>query len=319
MATTGLRAAPYVSTKRSLDERTLPWRLYQKSKQTFWDPAEIDFTRDAEDWAGLDRIERKTLARLATVFMVGEESVTVDILPLVRAMADTGRLEDTLFLTAFAFEEGKHTELFRRWFDAVDFDEPLEDMLGPAYRQLFEEEEPRAMQRLDTDRSPEAFLDAVVTYNLFAEGVMALTGYRAWGEIFEDRGILPGMQEGLVGIQRDERRHVAYGTHVARRIVSEHPHLWEFVQGRMGELQELGIGLINELGDDLVQEASSEGGAEIYLSGQTPEEVLQEYGSYALTQVSRRLEVIEAACRESISDVEASNLASDVEDELASA
>ena len=34
-------------------------------------------------------------------------------------MSDQGRLEDTMYLSMFAMEEAKHTEMFRRWFDAV--------------------------------------------------------------------------------------------------------------------------------------------------------------------------------------------------------
>ena len=65
------------------------------------------------------------LAGLANGFMVGEEGVTLDIMPLVFAIADEGRAEETLFLTQFAYEEAKHVDFFARWFKAIGAD-PLE-------------------------------------------------------------------------------------------------------------------------------------------------------------------------------------------------
>jgi ribonucleoside-diphosphate reductase beta chain len=92
------------------------------------------------------------------------------------------------------------------------------------------------MTRLDNDRSPEAFLDAGLTYNQFIEGVAAIAGYKGWSKFFENFKVLPGLQEGLSLIQRDERRHIAYGTYMCRRIIAAHPELWEFVERRWAEL-----------------------------------------------------------------------------------
>ncbi len=39
----------YRST-RGLDYESVPWKLWEKSKKLFWDPADIDFSQDAVDW-----------------------------------------------------------------------------------------------------------------------------------------------------------------------------------------------------------------------------------------------------------------------------
>ena len=99
---------------------SLPMRLYEKAKRHgVWDPAAIDFTQDAADWATLAELERETLVSLTSLFQAGEESVTLDLLPLMLAVAREGRLEEELFLTTFLFEEGKHTQFFRRFLDEV--------------------------------------------------------------------------------------------------------------------------------------------------------------------------------------------------------
>ena len=94
----------------------------------------------------------------------------------------------------------------------------------------------RVMRRLDSDQSPEAILDATLVYNQLVEGVAAINGYRRWDETFQRLGKLPGLQAGLKLTQRDERRHIAYGTYLGRQILAEHPELWEFVERRWARL-----------------------------------------------------------------------------------
>ncbi len=233
----------YRST-RGLDYASVPWRLWEKSKKLFWDPADIDFGQDAIDWQAMSDEERTLVALHARGFMVGEEAVTLDIVPLLRCMSDLGRLEDTMYLSMFAMEEAKHTEMFRRWFDAVGLDPAsLDDLvlaqqaaLGERRTGIFDGALTRVMRRLDTDHSPQAILDASILYNHFVEGVMAIAGYLRWERTFRRLGKLPGLEAGLKLTQRDERRHIAYGTYLARRILAENPELWEWLEQRWAKL-----------------------------------------------------------------------------------
>jgi ribonucleoside-diphosphate reductase beta chain len=239
-------AGRYKSTS-GINYDSIPWKLWEKSKKLFWNPADIDFTRDAADWQEMSERSRMIVAISARGFMVGEEAVTMDIVPLLRCMSDLGRLEDTMYLTMFAMEEAKHTDLFRRWFDAVGLDPASLDDLVRAQNQamrdsgidrpgLFEGMLQQVMRRLDTDQSPEAILDATLVYNQLVEGVAAINGYRRWDETFRKIRKLPGLEAGLKLTQRDERRHIAYGTYLGRQILAEHPELWEFVERRWAEL-----------------------------------------------------------------------------------
>ena len=233
----------YRST-RGLDYASVPWRLWEKSKKLFWDPADIDFGQDAIDWQAMSDEERTLVALHARGFMVGEEAVTLNIVPLLRCMSDLGRLEDTMYLSMFAMEEAKHTEMFRRWFDAVGLDPAsLDDLvlaqqaaLGERRTGIFDGALTRVMRRLDTDHSPQAILDASILYNHFVEGVMAIAGYLRWERTFRRLGKLPGLEAGLKLTQRDERRHIAYGTYLARRILAENPELWEWLEQRWAKL-----------------------------------------------------------------------------------
>ncbi len=232
----------YKST-RGLDYESVPWKLWEKSKKLFWDPADLDFAQDAIDWREMPDEERTLVAMSARGFMVGEEAVTLDIIPLLRCMSDLGRLEDTMYLSMFAMEEAKHTDMFRRWFDAVDLDPAsLDDLVREQQgalqqrRGLFDGGLTRVMRRLDTDQSPKAILDATLVYNQLVEGVAAIAGYRRWDETFRRLGKLPGLEAGIKLTQRDERRHIAYGTYLGRRIIAENPELWEWVEQRWAKL-----------------------------------------------------------------------------------
>jgi ribonucleoside-diphosphate reductase beta chain len=308
----------YTTTARSFRTDILPWRLYQKGKQLAWDPAEIDFTQDAKDWAGLPVDMRMTVARLATTFMAGEEAVTLDIVPLIRAVSDEGRAEETLFLTTFLGDEAKHAEFFRTWFDAVGWDEPLDDLLTDAQRKIFDEELPAAMGRLDTDRSPEAFLNAALTYNHFVEGVLAMTGYWAWNRIFQAQDIFPGMKAGIEMIQRDERRHLAYGTYICRRIVAEHPETWTFVEQRMEQLRELGLEFVDGIGQAIFAqfEALSPGEGLDENFKALADAIIAEFLQYGERALDRRLKVIEVAKGSSVAEIESGTVEEEVESEL---
>jgi ribonucleoside-diphosphate reductase beta chain len=284
---------------------SLPMRLFAKGNRMFWNPADIDFSRDARDWAEMPEVEREAARLLAALFLAGEEAVTQDIQPFMAAVAAEGRLEDELYLTQFAFEEAKHVEGFRRWFDAVGEIDDLHPSVefNDGYRKIFYEELPRSLNALADDPSPAAQVRAAVVYNQVVEGVLAMTGYHAWRKTARERDMLYGMQELIGFISRDERRHMAWGTYTCRRHIAAEPALWEVVTKTVEELMGPAMTLIEQnyaFFDD-------KGGFPFELSQ-------QETMDFALRQFSRRLEVIEAAKGSSIEQVESEDL--DVEEEL---
>ena len=73
----------YKST-RGINYDSVPWKLWEKSKKLFWDPADLDFSQDAVDWQEMSETARTIVAMSARGFMVGEEAVTMDhvLMPL---------------------------------------------------------------------------------------------------------------------------------------------------------------------------------------------------------------------------------------------
>jgi ribonucleoside-diphosphate reductase beta chain len=241
-------SGPFQTTARPLDADSAPMRLYEKAKRLgIWNPSDIDLTRDRDEWPALTEDQREAILQTTSLFVAGEEAVTVDLLPLVLTIARERRLEEELFLTTFLWEEGKHTQFFRRWLDEVaGSPSDLERFHGESYRTLFEHELPRSMNALLDDPSPAAQVRASVTYNLIVEGVLAETGYHSYFEALEARDLLPGLRRGLYHLKQDESRHIAYGVHLLERLVAADPALWEVVETRMNELLPLTLGIVDE-------------------------------------------------------------------------
>jgi ribonucleoside-diphosphate reductase beta chain len=287
---------------------SVPMRLFQKGNRLFWDPAELDFAQDVEDWKKLTDNEREGAVRLATLFEAGEESVTHEIQPFMYAMAAEGRLEDEMYLTQFAFEEAKHVEAFRKWLDTLGLTGDLHEFVNEndGYRQIFYELLPEAMNALKTDTSPAAQVRAAVVYNQVVEGVLALTGYHSWRRSTEQRGIMPGMQQLVKLIARDERRHMAWGTFTVRRHIAGDHSLWDVVQTTLNELLTPALSIIDITFDQYEKEGRE------FPFGITRDEL----SGFATQQFSRRIEVIEAAKNRTVAEVEGAEEEEELEDEL---
>lgn len=264
---------------------SFPMRLFSKGNAKHWDPSSIDFTQDAADFAAMTDDERWQTCALAAQFLAGEESVTQDLQPFVAAMAAEGRLADEMYLTQFVYEEARHTQAFRLWFDAVGMTGDLHEFIdhNEHYLEIFTRAMPESLYALGADPSPENQIRASVTYNHVVEGTLALTGYFAWHKICAERGILPGMQKVIKHIGDDERRHMAWGTFTCRRHVAADDSLWDVVDGRMQELMVPAMGVVT-------------GTVDRWPEGQAPFGIdIGELAEYAMDKVGRRLGAIESA------------------------
>ena len=279
-----LQHESFITTSvRGLDRASVPMRLFEKAKRLgIWNPSDIDFTQDAADWRRLDQQEREVLLHLTALFQAGEEAVTNDIVPLLLAVSQEGRVEEELYLTTFLFEEAKHTDFFRRFLDtAVACDDDLSRFHGESYRLLIYEALPDSMQRLLTDRSPAAQLRASVTYNMIVEGVLAETGYQAYLSALERNGLLPGQCRGIRLVKQDESRHIAYGIFLISRLLAADPELWDVAEATMNELLPLALGVV---GEAFAAYAVMPFGLE-----------LDEFTGFALSQFNKRLDRLERA------------------------
>lgn len=267
-------------------------RLWRKAKKFgIWNPSEIDFAQDARDWNTLSDLERQVLVHQTGLFQAGEESVTLDLLPLIGAMAREGRLEEEMYLTSFLWEEAKHVDTFDTFWSAVVGHHPdLSVYHTPSYRAIFYDALPRALHRLSSEPSPIAQAEASVTYNMIVEGVLAETGYHSYAQMLERRGIMPGMRTAMGHFKRDESRHIAYGVYLLSRLVAEHGDpVWTAIEARMQALIVPAIGVLNEIFDQYPE----------LPFGLEPDELV----NFAFSQFQKRISRIERARGMSLAEV----------------
>jgi len=248
----------FATTTRGLDRDLPPMRLYEKAKRLgIWNPSDIDLSKDKTDWLSLKDDEKDLILRLLAMFVAGEEAVTLDLLPLMRVIAQEGRVEEEMFLTTFLFEEAKHTDFFRRILDEVAMlPSPSGEMLGVRsdlshyhtenYNHIFYNALPAALSALEADSSPTAQIHASVTYNMIVEGVLAETGYHAFFTMLERNDLMPGLRKGISLLKQDESRHIAYGVYLLSRLVGAHPEEWNTLDEQMNSLLPFAIGVIGD-------------------------------------------------------------------------
>ncbi len=284
---------------------SIPMKLFVGGNEKFWNPDDIDFSRDSGEWANLQPHEQRGALFLVSFFIAGEEAVTEDIQPFMQAMASEGRLEDEMYLTQFAFEEAKHVQVFRRLMDQVGLVMDLNSIISdsPGYRKLFYEELPLSLQTLRNDPSPASQVRASVIYNHIIEGTLALTGYHAFRTVCASQGIFPGALELVKRIGDDERRHMAWGTFTCRRQVAADDSNWDVVQDTMAEMLPHALEVVT------------------YFFDQFDEMPFgldrDEFVAYATTKNARRLGAIESARGRPVAEIDYDAAPIELEDELA--
>ncbi|MGH2510684.1 MAG: R2-like ligand-binding oxidase [Ktedonobacteraceae bacterium] len=290
---------------RGLRHDLPPMRLWQKAKRLgIWNPSDIDFTQDKRDWQGLNENEQDYLLRLCSQFLAGEESVTLDLLPLIMTVAEEGRIEEEMYLTSFLWEEAKHVEGFRRFLDeVVQEHSDLTRFGNAAYNKIFYEELPNAMNRLRTDTSIEAQIRASTTYNMIIEGVMAETGYYAFHQVLTRNNLMPGMQQFVANLKRDESRHIAFAIYFLSRLVAEHGDpAWNALEARMHELLPLVI-------------ESNNLDTQIYEGRIAFDLDPNEFNAYSTNQFQKRIERLQKARNQSLEEI--NSIANNLDEVLA--
>ena len=281
----------FATTTTGLRYDIPPMILFDRAKRLgIWNPADIDFSRDAEDWQRLNPEQQSYLKSVCSRFISGEEAVTLDLLPLMKAVSESGHLEEAIFLTTFLWEEAKHIDFFTRALSAFNVDAgELEVYHSPYYRQLFYETLPERMSVLYHDPSPANLVRASATYNLMIEGVLAETGYFIFFQIMDENNILPGTRQGIRNLQMDESRHIAYGVFLLSRLVAEDDSLFSIIEEVLAESQEY-------------QRLSTQDNIKRF--GQIPFKLdYEQVGAFSKSQYERRLARIRKARGKSLEEI----------------
>src|SRR5256885_805133 len=198
--------------------------LYRLWERQHWSVYALDFSQDRIDWH--ERIppdERFQRMYGLSSFFIGEQRVTAELGPMMRACPD----EDMrIFLSTQIADEARHVAFFNRFYEEVGVLEAdsLEGRLqetsahlNPKFHELFDEMLKSRVDRLGAEPEDlETLVEAVTLYHMVIEGMLALTGQHFIIDYNETVGTLPGFVEGFTNVARDEHRHVAFGARFLR-------------------------------------------------------------------------------------------------------
>ena len=210
----------YVQMDHLLSLRPTPMDLYHRWENQNWSTQDLDFSEDAQQWAGMTGIFegfRIELQRSFTLFFVGEQAVTDTLSPLVHAAPDEPA---RIFLSTQLVDEARHAVFFSRFFDEVVGISgglsaalaQLRDRTIGGFRTIFDQDLTQATEAVREDPNDYGkWIEGITIYHLIVEGMLALTGQKFLLGIIRELGILPGFYTGFTAVARDESRHVNFG------------------------------------------------------------------------------------------------------------
>src|SRR3954454_9402006 len=263
-------------------------QLYELWERQQWATQDLDFTQDRADWEGFDSEERFQRMSGLSAFFIGEQRVTAELGPMMRAAPS----EDMrIFLSTQIADEARHVAFFDRFYsevgvlEAEGLDERLQETsehLNPEFGVLFDDMLKRRVDRLATEPEDlETLVEAVTIYHMVVEGMLALTGQHFIMDFNERVGTLPTFVQGFTLVARDEHRHVAFGARFLRDMTQRDPRFLTAIQRTLTE--------VAPVADGVLKPAWMEGGDdEMTLFGVT----VAETRAFAMKALERRMKVI---------------------------
>jgi putative sterol carrier protein len=230
--------------------------LYTRWEHNNWSAMDIDFTQDRVDWQEkFDDFERMAARWNYSLFFYGEDAVADNLSPYI----DAAPLEEQkYFITTQQVDESRHAVFFDRFFrevigvEAKSVAESLQSTLPQltwGFRKVFEKLDTVAGE-LRRDRSAPMLARAVTLYHLIVEATLAQTGQHFITDYTERMDILPGFRAGMVNVEMDEQRHIAFGVKILCDLNRQDPEVRPAVRELLAEVLPYTLGVFRPPGDD---------------------------------------------------------------------
>src|SRR3954462_7571608 len=262
-------------------------QLYELWERQQWATQDLDFTQDRADWEGFDSEERFQRMSGLSAFFIGEQRVTAELGPIMRAAPD----EDMrIFLSTQIADEARHVAFFDRFYrevgvyEADGLKERLDataEHLNDDFKTLFDEMLHDRVDRLAVEPSDTVTLvEAITLYHMVIEGSLALTGQHFILASNKPEGRLPGFVEGFTNVARDEHRHVAFGARFLRDMTQRDDKYAEAIQRTLAEVGPVADGVLKP-------KWVEEGQEDVAIRGVS----VNETRAFAMQALTRRLKV----------------------------
>lgn len=231
--------------------------LYTRWEAGNWSAMEIDFSQDRVDWnEKFDDFMRKAARWNYSLFFFGEDEVADQLSPFI----DAAPLEEQkYFLTTQQVDEARHAIFFSRFFKDVigvageSYGERLkaaDQDLTYGIRKVFETLDRVTGEMRRGDHSKPKLAQAVALYHLVVEGTLAQTGQHFIADYLESMDVMPGFRSGMVNVEKDEQRHIAFGVKLLADLNRQDPEVRPAVRELLGEVMPHAIGVFRPPHDD---------------------------------------------------------------------
>src|SRR3954447_12217865 len=262
--------------------------LYELWERQQWATQDLDFTQDRIDWEGFDAEERFQRMSGLSAFFIGEQRVTAELGPIMRAVPD----EDTrIFLSTQTADEARHVMFFDRFYREVGVYEAegLKDRLDATaehlnddFKKLFDEMLHERVDRLAVEPGDTvALVEAITLYHMVIEGSLALTGQHFIIDDNERSARLPGFGEGFPTVARDEPGHVAFGARFLRDMARRDDRYADAIQRTLVDVGPVADGVLKP-------KWVEDGQEDVAINGVS----VNETRAFAMQALTRRLKVI---------------------------
>lgn len=164
-------------------------KIWHKALRSQWSAADLNWEAPASRLR--ERHLRDKLARILTPILMGEQSALYSVSGLIPVLGHRSEVESQFYLTTWAVDEARHTELFTRFYNRID-GEPMSIRHFPS-GYLF--------QSQIVSKEPAEWLSGVLISEVLAQLVM---------REFERLDIDAVLSEIAHGILRDEARHLGF-------------------------------------------------------------------------------------------------------------
>ena len=200
-------------------------------------------------------MQRKSALWIYSMFFYGEDSVADNLSPYIDAAP---KEEQKYFLATQQVDEARHAVFFHRFFkEVIGAGDSIADTLGAtlpqlntSYRAVFDRLD-RMADSLRKDRSLPNFARAIALYHMVVEATLAQPGQHFIEDYFTKSGTMPGFNEGMANISRDEQRHIGFGVKVLSELFEESEECKEAVAELLREIMPFSLGVFTPPGWDL--------------------------------------------------------------------
>lgn len=230
--------------------------LYTRWEHNNWSAMDIDFSQDRTDWdTKFDDFMRTAARWNYSLFFYGEDSVADNLSPYIDAAP---RIEQKYFIATQQVDEARHAVFFDRFFrevigiDSNDIGETLRatyPQLTWGFRKVFDRLD-RMADELRKDKSAPKLAQAITLYHLIVEATLAQTGQHFITEYTQSMDVLPGFQAGMVNVEKDEQRHIAFGVKMLRDLDRADPEVKPAIRELLVEVLPYSLGVFRPPNDD---------------------------------------------------------------------